>query len=53
MRQIPNLEELIMNKTLISDSGWVHLKGLTNLKGLNLEYTKITDTGLKILSDRT
>ncbi len=36
-----------MSWTKITGAGLVHLKGLTNLKSLNLNTTKITDGGVK------
>jgi Leucine-rich repeat (LRR) protein len=40
------LERLSVRKTQITDAGVEHLKGLTNLAGLDLSDTQITDAGL-------
>ncbi len=35
--------------TKVTDAGLVHLKGMTNLRRLNLIYTNVTDAGVKKL----
>jgi hypothetical protein len=40
-----------MGRTQITDAALVHLKGLTNLKGLYIRYTRITDEGVKNLQE--
>jgi hypothetical protein len=35
--------------TPTTDAGLVHLKGMSNLKHLDLRYTKVTDAGVAVL----
>lgn len=35
--------------TGVTDAGWKHLKGLTNLQALALSRTQVTDDGVKKL----
>ena len=42
-----------LTKTQITDAGLVHLKGLTKLKGLDLDDTRVTDAGLVHLKGMT
>jgi hypothetical protein len=46
-----DMEGLVLDGTLITDDGLVHLKGMTKLKILSLNGTKITDKGLDHLKD--
>jgi hypothetical protein len=43
---LPQLSELYLESTHITDAGLVHLKGLTELSYLNLRGTEVTDSGL-------
>ena len=45
--------ELNLSSTEITDEGLMHLKGLTNLRGLDLWRTQITDAGLLHLKGLT
>jgi Leucine-rich repeat (LRR) protein len=49
LKDMPNLTELNLGGTNISDKDLVHLKPLTNLTRLVLHNTKITDAGLENL----
>ena len=46
-----DLQELILNKTKVSDAELVHLEGLTSLEQLYLNETLITDEGLVHLKE--
>jgi peroxiredoxin/Leucine-rich repeat (LRR) protein len=46
-----DLQELILNKTKVSDAELVHLEGLTSLEQLHLNKTLITDEGLVHLKE--
>ena len=46
-----DLQELILNKTKVSDAELVHLEGLTSLEQLYLNETLITDEGLVYLKE--
>jgi hypothetical protein len=43
------LRTLNLSDTPISDAGLEHLKGLTQLQGLMLAHTKVTDAGVREL----
>jgi hypothetical protein len=47
---IQTLEELILDRTFISDAGMYYLSGLQNLSKLSLNHTQVTETGLAELS---
>ena len=49
LKQLPDLRELHLEDTRISDAGLEHLKGLTNLQYLYLGWTKVTHAGVKKL----
>ena len=40
---------VILSGPKVTDAGLVHLKGMTNLRVLDLAYTKVTDAGVKDL----
>ena len=42
-----------LRRTKVTDAGLVHLKGLTELRGLFLYYTNVTDAGLVHLKGLT
>ena len=44
--ELPDQRRLSLNSTAVTDSGLVHLKGLTGLQGLFLNNTKVTDAGV-------
>jgi hypothetical protein len=46
---LPNLSNLILWGTAVSDTGLKELAVLTNLANLNLGATRVTDTGVKEL----
>ncbi|MCS6852881.1 MAG: hypothetical protein NZ700_17110 [Gemmataceae bacterium] len=46
LKDMPNLYELGLAGTTVTDAGLVHLQGLKNLTRLQLQNTKITDAGL-------
>ena len=47
LRDMPELETILLSGCEnITDTGLVHLKGLTNLQYLNLMGTQITDSGV-------
>ena len=47
LRDMPELEPLSLYSENITDAGLVHLKGITNLKSLGLDFClKITDSGV-------
>jgi Leucine-rich repeat (LRR) protein len=46
-----DLQELILNKTKVSDAELIHLEGLTSLEQLHLNKTLITDEGLVHLKE--
>jgi hypothetical protein len=48
---LKQLEELYINDSDVTDTGLAHLKGLNDLQGLEAHYTRIGDTGLKVLND--
>lgn len=48
---VPNVEELSLSGTKVTDAGLQHLKTLTNLQQLNLGSTKVTDAGVAELQD--
>ena len=46
--RVLRLEVLGLENTIgVGDAGLVHLKGLANLRELNLDGTKVTDAGVK------
>ncbi|HET6248338.1 MAG TPA: ankyrin repeat domain-containing protein [Tepidisphaeraceae bacterium] len=51
--QMPNLESLVLRRSLVTDKGLAELKRLTKLEDLFLEQTQITDAGLEQLSGMT
>ena len=53
LKDLTNLETLVLNDTQITDVGLEHLKGLTKLKKLSLRNTRITDAGLVHLKGLT
>lgn len=46
LRNLSQLEELVLSDSQITDEGLAHLSGLTKLKSLYLFQTNITDAGL-------
>ena len=44
--ELPQLQELVLNNTLVTDGGLVHLGKYASIHKLWLENTKITDKGL-------
>lgn len=42
----PRLRTLILDRTLVTDSGLVHLERLTQLQSLQLKETQVTDAGV-------
>lgn len=53
LKEIPNLVELNLGGTTITDATLQHVKPLTNLTRLQLHNTKITDAGLENLKGLT
>lgn len=53
LKDIPNLTDLDLSKTGISDEGLAHISGLKNLTRLNLNNTAVTDAGLAHLAGLT
>jgi hypothetical protein len=49
LKDLTQLQVLLLDHTKITDAGLIHLSGLTQLKRLNLNDTKITDAGLEHL----
>jgi len=45
------LSRLSLWGTKVTDAGLVHLKGLGNLKALDLSATRVTDDGVKQLQE--
>jgi hypothetical protein len=50
LKAFPNLSELSVEATAISDAGLVHIAKLKHLRTLRLSRTRITDAGLKSIS---
>jgi hypothetical protein len=48
---LKSLEALYLGYTPISDAGLAHLRGLTKLKTLGLQRTKVTDEGVDQLQE--
>lgn len=46
VKSLPNLEELKLGHTLVTNAGMVHLQGLAKLRELKLNRSQITDAGL-------
>ncbi len=40
------VKTLMLNETSITDAGLAHLSGLTNLRGLDLRGTRVTEEGV-------
>ena len=53
LQQLPNLKNLALIGTKITDQGLEHLVRLTGLRTLWVEYAQITDNGLKHLKQLT
>lgn len=53
IKDLKNLEVVILERCAISDAGLVHLRNLSNLKVLNLNQTAVTDAGFLKLSPTT
>jgi hypothetical protein len=53
IKDLKNLEVVIVERCSISDAGLVHLRNLSNLKILNLNQTAVTDVGFLKLSPTT
>jgi hypothetical protein len=51
--QLRNFERLILARTHITDAGLIHLRGLTDLRELDLDDTDISDAGLVHLKTMT
>jgi hypothetical protein len=49
LKRLINLYSLCLGQTRISDSGLIHLKGLTKLSMLDLRGTPVTDAGVNEL----
>ncbi len=49
LHDIPQLEELFLDDTQITDAGLKHLKGLSALRRLQLDGTQVRDAGLEHL----
>jgi Leucine-rich repeat (LRR) protein len=48
-----DMTEVFLIGNQVSDAGLAHLRGLTQLKGLNLSSTQVTDAGLEHLRGLT
>jgi Leucine rich repeat len=46
LEAFPNLQQLTLSHTKISDAGLVHIKKLKQLEWLDLSQTRVTDAGL-------
>jgi hypothetical protein len=46
LKEIPEVGNLNLSRTKVTDAGLVYLKGLEKLKKLRLNFTRITDAGL-------
>jgi hypothetical protein len=53
LRELDNLDELSLRKTLATDQALSHLTSAAKVRNLDLEQTPITDAGLSYLADRT
>ena len=53
MKGLPQLRDLSLNGTKVTDAGLLHLAGLTHLKTIRLNRTDITDRGLTQLKRLT
>ena len=53
LRELTNLQFLILRATKVTGLGLEHLKGLTNLQELDLQSTSVTDAGLEHLKGLT
>ncbi|PHS05216.1 MAG: hypothetical protein COA78_15525 [Blastopirellula sp.] len=51
LKELPNLETVILDRSAVGDSGMKHLAQIKNLRSLSLTYTSITDEGLKELKN--
>lgn len=53
LKAIPEIREITLDKTKVTNAGLAHLKGLKNLKKLGIYDTAICDAGLKHLRGMT
>lgn len=53
LRELPQLWELQLENTQVTDAGLDHLKGLTQLRWLSLANSHVTDAGLRHLMGLT
>lgn len=53
LKELPDLRELQLGFTKVTDKGLAHLKDLKHLKGLGLAGTAVTDKGLEQLKGLT
>src|SRR5215475_10522525 len=51
LKELKNLQEVVLFRTAITDAGLKELKELKSLQWLHLGFTKITDAGLKKLKE--
>jgi hypothetical protein len=51
LRRFPDLENLVLTRTLISDAGMTHLASLSKLKWLELESVDVGDDGVRKLRE--
>lgn len=49
VKRLPDLEQLSLRNTPITDAGLKHMKGLTGLKELNIGGTRLTELGVREL----
>src|SRR5262249_38390293 len=51
LKDLPNLTQVVLLGTQVTDDGVAHLKGCKNLEEINLDATKVTDAGLAHVKD--
>jgi internalin A len=53
LKDLPNVQELLLGGAQVTDAGMIHLKGLTQLQALELNGTQVTSAGLRHLNGLT